>query len=128
MLSKEPKGTLEIQVVAMPGDTNANGDIFGGWLVSHMDMAAGIASRRCANSRAVTVAIDSLIFIKPVNVGDTVSCYVNLLTTGKTSMKFEVDVWTTCLENSLCQKVAQGIFTFVAIDENGRPQPVRRKQ
>lgn len=121
-----PSGILEIQTVAMPADTNANGDIFGGWLVSHMDMAAGVAARRCANSRAVTVAIDSLVFIKPVNVGDTVSCYVELTKTGNTSMQFKVGVWTLSLQDQTPQAAAEGIFTFVAIDGKGKPKPVKR--
>src|SRR3990167_6005875 len=84
---------LVIQTVAMPADTNANGDIFGGWLVSHMDMGAGIAARRQACCRVVTVAIDKLTFIKPVNVGDTVCCYAELLKIGRTSMQFKMEAW-----------------------------------
>ncbi len=121
----KPSGKLAIQIVAMPCDTNANGDIFGGWLVSHMDMAAGVEARLRAKSRAVTVAIDSLRFIKPVNVGDTVCCYADLAQVGRTSMKFNIEVWTIALDSDLT-KVAEGIFSFVAIDEKGRPHPVDR--
>lgn len=122
----EPQGQLVIQIVAMPADTNANGDIFGGWLVSHMDMGAGIAARRRALSRVVTAAIDSLVFIKPVSIGDTVCYYADLIKVGRTSMQFKMQAWVLSLGNNYPQKVAQGIFTFVAIDEKGRPQPVDR--
>src|SRR5690348_9009103 len=121
----KPRGKLAIQIVAMPCDTNANGDIFGGWLVSHMDMAAGIEARLRAKSRAVTVAIDTLRFIKPVNVGDTVCCYADLVQVGRTSMKFLIEVWTLSLDHDLI-KVAEGLFSFVAIDEKGKPHPVDR--
>ena len=122
----KPRGKLAIQIVAMPADTNANGDIFGGWLVSHMDMAAGVEARLRAQSRAVTVAIDSLRFIKPVNVGDAVCCYAELIQTGRTSMKFSIEVWTITLGRNQPLRVAEGIFSFVAIDEEGKPHPVDR--
>lgn len=122
----KPRGKLAIQTVAMPGDTNANGDIFGGWLVSHMDMAAGVEARLRAKSRAVTVAIDSLRFIKPVNVGDTVCCYADLIQVGRTSMKFHIEVWTISLYRDNPLKVAEGVFSFVAIDDQAKPHPVDR--
>ena len=121
-----PRGTLSIRTIAMPANTNANGDIFGGWLVSLMDMGAQIEAQRLAKSRVVTVAIDKLVFIKPVNVGDTVCCYAELIKTGRTSMQFNMDVWTLALEDKGRKKVAAGVFTFVAIDEQGKPQPVDR--
>ena len=121
-----PLGTLVIQILAMPGDTNANGDIFGGWLVSHMDMGAGIAARRRAHSRAVTVAIDSLTFIKPVSVGDIVSCYAELVKVGRTSMQFRMEAWSLAIQDEYPVKVAEGLITFVAIDEQGKPHPVDR--
>jgi acyl-CoA thioesterase YciA len=119
-------GKLALQTVAMPADTNANGDIFGGWLVSLMDKAAGIEGRRRAKSRVVTVAIDRLVFIKPVNVGDTVTCYADLLKVGRTSMEFKMTVWTTGYQEENAKKVAEGYFTFVAIDDNGKPHLVDR--
>lgn len=123
----KPRGKLALQTVAMPADTNANGDIFGGWVVSNMDMAAGIAARRRARSRAVTRAIDKLEFIAPVNVGDTVCCYAELLKTGRTSMQFRIEVWTISLENDdIPVKAAEGIFTFVAINSESKPHPVDR--
>lgn len=123
----EPRGTLTIQIVAMPADTNMNGDIFGGWVVSHMDMATGIAARRLAKCRTVTRAIEKLEFLHPVNVGDTCCFYAELIKTGRTSMTFKIEVWTIALENIETQrKAAEGHFTFVAIDHNGKPQPVHR--
>jgi acyl-CoA thioesterase YciA len=125
--SSGPQGDLVARVSAMPADTNANGDIFGGWLVSHMDMGGSIASRRRCHSRSVTVAIDAMAFIKPVYVGDCVSVYAELLKVGHTSMQFKVSVWTTgALEDESEKKVAEGTFTFVAIDEDGKPHPVER--
>ena len=129
----QPQGTLVIQIVAMPADTNANGDIFGGWLVSHMDMGAAIAARRRAFCRVVTVAIDSLVFYKPVNVGDTVCGYARLLRTGTTSMQIKLEVWTLSFPNNNDgpeenKFVAEGLFTFVAINEKGKSQPIDRHQ
>ncbi|RDI42693.1 acyl-CoA thioesterase [Aquicella lusitana] len=121
-----PKGQLVIQTVAMPADTNAHGDIFGGWLVSHMDMGAGIAARHRARSRCVTVAIDSMTFIKRVLVGDTVCCYADILKVGRTSMQIQIEVWTNGLVEDKHKKVAEGVFTFVAIDDHGKPHPVDR--
>jgi len=122
----QPQGQLVIQTVAMPADTNAHGDIFGGWLVSHMDMGAGIAARHRASSRCVTVAINDLEFISRVNVGDTVCCYADILKVGRTSMHIYMEVWTTALVETKHNKVAKGTFTFVAINEHGKPQPVDR--
>jgi acyl-CoA thioesterase YciA len=126
MADKEPEGQLVIQILAMPADTNMNGDIFGGWLVSHMDMGAAIAARRRAKSRVVTVAIDNLSFIKPVYVGDTVCCYATVLKIGRTSLQIHIEIWTLAIQDNEQKKAAQGMFTFVAIDESRRPHPVDR--
>ena len=122
----EPRGVLSIRTIAMPSNTNAYGDIFGGWLVCMMDMAAQIEGQRRAQCRVVTAAINSLVFIKPVYVGDTVCCYADLHRVGKTSMQFKIEVWTLALGQEGRKKVAEGEFTFVAIDEAGKPQPVDR--
>lgn len=122
----EPRGKLVIQTVAMPADTNAHGDIFGGWLVSHMDMGAGIAGRHRARSRCVTVAIDGMVFLQRVNVGDTVCCYAEVLKVGRTSMQIQIESWTTGLLDERHKKVAEGIFTFVAINDEGKPHSVDR--
>lgn len=122
----EPQGDLVICTVAMPADTNANGDIFGGWLVSHMDLGGGAAGWRRAHCRVVTVAIESMNFKKPINVGDVVYCYAKLLKVGHTSMQFQIEVFTMAIQDEKQKKVADGIFTYVAIDEEGKPQPVDR--
>jgi acyl-CoA thioesterase YciA len=122
----DPKGQLLLQTVAMPADTNANGDIFGGWLVSRMDMAAGIMGRHRAKSRVVTVAIDALTFIKRVFIGDTVTCYGECIKVGRTSMQIKMEVWTLSLQDDVPKKVAEGLFTFVAIDDQGKPHAVER--
>jgi acyl-CoA thioesterase YciA len=124
--NEAPQGQLVIQIVAMPADTNANGDIFGGWLVSNLDMGAGIAGRRRAKCRVVTVGIEKLVFIKPVSVGDTVCCYADLLRVGRTSMQFKMEAWALTFQENRIKKVAEGLFTFVAIDDAGKPQPVDR--
>lgn len=110
----------------MPADTNSNGDIFGGWLVSQMDLAGvSEASRRC-QSRAVTVAINTMTFFKPVKVGDVTSCYTELVKVGRTSMQFHIETWTVSLVHREPVKVAEGDFTYVAIDDQGMPHSVDR--
>jgi len=121
-----PQGELAIQTVAMPADTNANGDIFGGWLVSQMDIAASIIAKKQCHCRTVTVAIDKMNFHLPVAVGDMVSCYGEVIKVGHTSMVIQVEAWKTQGSDGQTFKVTEGIFTFVAIDEAGKPQPVDR--
>ena len=122
-----PRGELALQTVAMPKDTNANGDIFGGWLVSQMDMAAGVATSQIAKGRVATVAIDSMIFLVPVKVGSVVTCYAEIKHIGRSSIRVLVEVWAThrAVENRC--KVTEGIFTFVAIDEYGRTRTVPKE-
>lgn len=124
----EPRGQLVTRVVAMPADTNVNGDVFGGWLVSNMDLAGGIEGRRRATCRVVTVAIDGMRFIKPIRVGDTVGCYVEILKVGRTSIQFKIEAWALSFVAAKHEQVAEGLFTFVAIDDNGRPQAVDREE
>lgn len=117
---QEPQGKLALQTLTMPKDTNANGDIFGGWLVSQMDLAAGIATKSVAKGRSATVAIQNVNFIAPVAVGSTVSCYTKLIKKGTSSIHFQVEVWMSLMmDENERKKVAEGIFVFVAIDENG---------
>lgn len=120
-----PTGEITIQTLAMPADTNANGDIFGGWLVSQMDLAAGVLAKKLASGRVVTVAIDSMAFIKPVHVGDIVSCYASLIKLGRTSMTIAVEVWTQGAESSQKNQVTKGVFIFVAVDKKGKPRAVK---
>ncbi len=121
-MTNTPKGELAIQTLAMPMNTNPHGDIFGGWLVSQMDLAAGILAKQRSRGRAATVAIDSMSFLHPVHVGDVVSCYVDLMHLGKTSMTIKVEVWKEVFVTGEKSQVTEGVFTFVAIDEKGRPR------
>lgn len=122
-----PRGEITIQTLAMPADTNANGDIFGGWLVSQMDLAAGVLAKKISRGRAVTVAIHSMTFLRPVHVGDVVSCHVELIKCGSTSMTIAVEVWAEPATIGDQYKVTEGIFVFVAIDEHGKPRQVINK-
>ncbi|MGI9279151.1 MAG: acyl-CoA thioester hydrolase YciA [Endozoicomonas sp.] len=125
----EPRGELVLRTLAMPADTNPNGDIFGGWLLSQMDIAGGIAAKQRSHSRISTVAIESMSFHHPVNVGDVVCCYAEIMHVGTTSMRIKLEVWITIMPfNQQRIKVTEGIFTYVAIDEQGRPQPVDRDE
>ena len=121
-----PPPTLEpvIRVVAMPADTNPHGDIFGGWLMSLMDVGAGTVAMRACNGRAVTVAMDGMQFLAPVSVGDEVSVYGKLLSTGRTSIVIAVEAWRRLRDADFSEKVTEAKFTFVAIDEQGRPRPI----
>lgn len=120
----EPGGELTIRVVAMPADTNANGDIFGGWVLSRMDQAGGIAGVDRAQGRVVTVAIDAMTFVKPVRVGDVLCVYTSVQSVGRTSMKIHVEAWARRFRTDIREKVTVGTFTFVAIDDEGRPRLV----
>jgi acyl-CoA thioesterase YciA len=118
-----PQGEVSIQTIAMPKDANWNGDIFGGWLVSQMDLACAVCARRRAQGRVATVAIDSMAFLRPVPVGAVVSCHTRLEGTGRTSMKIHVEVWI-CSEQIQAEKVTEGRFVFVAIDADGNKRPL----
>ena len=121
-----PRGEITIQTLAMPANTNANGDIFGGWLVSQMDLAAGVLAKKIARGRVTTVAINSMSFLKPVHVGDVVSCHVELIKLGNTSMNIAVEVWAEPATAEGQFRVTEGVFVFVAIDEKGKPREVPR--
>jgi acyl-CoA thioesterase YciA len=120
----EDRGILTIQTLAMPADTNANGDIFGGWLVSQMDLAGGILAKSISHGRAATIAINHMQFLAAVKVGDLVSCFVKLNRVGNTSMSINIEVWTENFSAKTDVKVAQGEFIYVAIDDHGAPRPV----
>lgn len=122
----EPHGEIVIRTIAMPADTNANGDIFGGWMVSQMDLGGAVLARTLAGSRVATAAIDAMSFVAPVNVGDTVTCYARLQGTGRTSMKIAIEAWSQHFSGGPQRRVTQGVFTYVAIDAGGRPHPVKR--
>jgi len=120
-----PRGEITIQTLAMPADTNANGDIFGGWILSQMDLAAGVLAKQVAKGRVVTIAINSMTFLKPVHVGDVVSCYADMIKVGKTSMTIAVEVWAQPYTFHEKYRVTEGVFVFVAIDDNGKARAVK---
>jgi acyl-CoA thioesterase YciA len=123
----EPHGDLCIRTLAMPADTNANGDIFGGWLLSQMDVAGGVAAQKIAKSRTVTVSIETMTFRKPVYVGDLVSVYANLVRVGRTSMTIRLEAWVLRRREMKPILVTDGNFTYVAIDDQGKPQAIPRE-
>ena len=123
-----PRGDLCTRTLAMPADTNANGDIFGGWLLSQMDIAGGVAASKVAKSRTVTVSIDAMNFRKPVYVGDLVSVHANLVRVGRTSMTIHLEAWVVRRKETKPILVTDGNFTYVAIDEDGRPQAIQRNE
>ena len=124
--AEQPKGELVIQTIAMPKDTNRDGDIFGGWLVSQMDLGSAIIAGKIAKSRVVTVAIEGMSFLNPVRVGDTVACYGWLEKIGTTSMRICIDVWVTRYKTGERVKVTSGVFTYCALGSAGKPIPVKR--
>ncbi|MEX5727063.1 acyl-CoA thioesterase YciA [Rhodovulum iodosum] len=117
-------GDPVIRTIAMPADTNPSGDIFGGWLMSQMDLAAGNVAARVSRGRAATIAVDGMQFLKPVQVGDEVTLYAKLVEVGRSSMKIEVRAWHRPRCQEWSEQVTRGIFTFVAIDETGKARPV----
>ena len=122
--SEQPQGELTVRLIAMPADTNANGDIFGGWVLSQMDQAGGIAAVERAKGRVVTIAVEAMTFIRPVRVGDVLCVYTSVDKVGRTSMKLHIEAWAQRFQTHVREKVTDAVFTFVAIDENGRPRPV----
>lgn len=122
-----PIGELELRTLAMPADTNPAGDIFGGWVLSQMDIAGGIFTKKICNGRTVTVAIDSMTFHLPVLVGDVLCCYVNLVKTGNTSITVKVEVWSVREYETQRIKVTEGLFTYVAVDHHRKPTQIKKK-
>jgi acyl-CoA thioesterase YciA len=122
----KPTGELVTRTVAMPKDTNPNGDIFGGWLMTQMDLGSGILASKRAKTRVVTVAVDGMSFLQPVRVGDTVACYAWVESVGRTSMKIPVEVWVQRYMRTDQTRVTRAVFTHVAVDQVGRPIPVLR--
>ena len=113
-----------IRTIAMPSDTNPAGDIFGGWLMAQMDLAAGNAAARRARGRCATVSVDEITFLGPVKVGDEVTVHADLVSVGRTSMRFQVSAWRRPRDSEMSTKVTEARFTFVALDDQGRPRPV----
>jgi acyl-CoA thioesterase YciA len=119
-----PAGEPSLRAVAMPADTNPNGDIFGGWLLAQMDLAGGTFASQRARGRVATVAVTAMTFHLPVYVGDEVSCYCALERVGRTSLTVRVETWVRRRDGGDVVKVTEGIFSFVAIGDDRRPRPV----
>jgi acyl-CoA thioesterase YciA len=125
----EPKGQLLSRTLAMPADTNANGDIFGGWIMSQLDLAGGILAKEISCGRIVTVSVSSITFKKPVTVGDVVCCYGQCVKIGHSSMSIELEVWVRpILEDGIGDRfmVCEATFNYVAINSEGRPRQIPR--
>ncbi|EER46784.1 acyl-CoA thioester hydrolase YciA [Actinobacillus minor] len=127
--TKEPNGKLILRTLAMPSDTNANGDIFGGWIMSQMDLGGAILAKELAKGRVVTVTVDKMIFHLPISVGDVVCCYGTLVRVGRTSMQVKVEVFIKQVYEGNRERfrVTEALFTYVAIDKNGRPREIPRE-
>jgi acyl-CoA thioesterase YciA len=124
-----PRGTLATRTLAMPADANPSGDIFGGWVLSQMDIAGGITASARAAGRVATVAVDAMVFHRPVYVGDVLCTYADIIRIGRTSIAIHIEAWALRMRpgekgQGERVKVTQGTFTLVAIDDAGRPRPV----
>jgi acyl-CoA thioesterase YciA len=122
--SQANRGELSTRTMAMPADTNPSGDIFGGWLLAQMDIAGGIFAHHIAGGRVVTIALEAMSFHLPVYVGDEVSCYCSLAKQGNSSMSVKVETWVRRRDMPEEVKVTEGCFTFVAVDEQGKPRKI----
>jgi acyl-CoA thioesterase YciA len=125
--TERPKGELVTQTIAMPRDTNRNGDIFGGWLVSQMDLGGAILASKIAKARIVTVAMEGMSFLQPVRVGDTVACYARLEKVGSSSMRIPIEAWANRFMTGEEIRVTEGVFVYVAVDDSGRPIPIQER-
>ena len=117
-------GELVIRTIAMQADTNTYGDMFGWWVVSQMDLGGAVLAHYYARQHMTTVAIDSMVFMKPIFVGDLVSCYAQVAKKGRTSISINVEVWVQRHKDNATHQVTKGVFTFVAINQEGRPVPI----
>lgn len=124
MTESEPRGELVLRTLAMPADTNPAGDIFGGYIMSLMDLAAGMSARAYSKGRVVTAAVSNLTFLLPVKVGDTVCCYAEVLRTGRTSITLSVETWVLRTVEGNRMRVTAAEFIMVSVDEHGRPHPL----
>ncbi len=124
MTELEPAGELQTRTLAMPADANPSGDIFGGWVLSQMDIAGGIWASQHAAGRVATVAVDAMSFIRPVNVGDVLCVYARTVRQGRTSLSVGIEAWVLRERVNERLKVTEGVFTFVAIDADGKPRPI----
>ena len=125
--NEQPVGELAIRTLAMPGDTNPAGDVFGGWVLSQMDIAGGLVTKKIAKGRTVTVAVNSMTFYLPVLVGDTLCCYVDVLKIGRTSIRVKIEAWSQQEYAEKRSKVTEGEFTYVAVTSDRIPRAVNSK-
>jgi acyl-CoA thioesterase YciA len=123
-MSDKPRGKLTVRTLTMPADANPNGDIFGGWVVGHMDQAGGIAAVERAKGRVITVSIDAMTFIKPIQVGDVLEVYTEPESVGHTSIKIHIEAWAQRIQTYERDKVTNATFTFVHVGKDGRPRAV----
>lgn len=123
-MSEPPRAEPAIRTVAMPHDTNPAGDIFGGWLMAQMDLAAGSIAARTARGRCATIAVDAMEFHRPVHVGDEVSLYGRLVSVGRTSMKIHVEAYRRARTSDLRERVTEAVFVYVALDDHGGKRPL----
>lgn len=121
---RPPRRSPTIRTIAMPADTNPAGDIFGGWLMSQMDLAAGTVAALTARGRSATIAVEGMKFLRPVKVGDEVSLFADLVRVGRSSMHIRVQAWRRQREQEASEKVTQATFTFVALDDDGRARSI----
>jgi acyl-CoA thioesterase YciA len=122
--TQTPIGEPALRAIAMPADANPSGDIFGGWLLAQMDLAGGTVAAERAQGRVATIAVEGMVFHKPVHVGDRVSCYTQITRIGRTSISVTIEAWRQPHHGGAPTKVTQGVFTYVAIDGNRRPRLV----
>lgn len=123
-MSQKTRGRITTRTIAMPGDTNPSGDIFGGWVLSQMDIAAGICAGQRAQGRVVTVSVDGMSFIQPVKVGDILGIYTEVDRVGRTSIDVHIEAWVRRGRIGSREKVTEATFKFVAVDDNGKPSPL----
>ncbi len=124
---RQPDGMLVLRTLAMPRDTNPGGDIFGGWILSQMDIGGGLIAKEVARGRVVTVTVDKMTFVRPVHVGDTICVYAKVERIGNSSMDIKLEVWAKDLMEDFEEQrhiVTEGVFRYVAIDEEGRPRRI----
>lgn len=120
----QPEGILSLQTIAMPADTNWSGDVFGGWIVSQMDLAGAIHVERLSKGRCATIAINQMSFLVPVKVGNVISCYTKILKVGNTSVQVQIEVWNSHDDSREPVRITEGVFTFVAVDINGNKRVI----
>ncbi|MDC5235688.1 acyl-CoA thioesterase [Acinetobacter baumannii] len=120
----KPEGILSLQTIAMPADTNWSGDVFGGWIVSQMDLAGAIHAERFSRGRCATISINQMTFLVPVKVGFVISCYTKILKVGNTSIQMQIEVWDSHDDSRAPIRITEGVFTFVAVDVKGNKRQI----